>query len=190
MDNDYKGAWLAMEHLHQLGHRAIGYVCSRLRPGTGMLERKNGYAEYVRQNGLTSDERLQLVTTSPTDLEGLGPQLAELVRSPLHPTAFFCEDDERAMRLIRCFEQQGIRVPQDMAVVGYDNTQQGRDFSPALTSVDIPVNDMLDWACRVLFDQLAGNRPGTANIVLENKLVVRQSCGAQQSTKCEVRTTN
>jgi DNA-binding LacI/PurR family transcriptional regulator len=187
MDNDYKGAWAAMEHLHRLGHRTIGYIGVHPRPGTGMRERQNGYADYVRQHGLTSDARLQLVYMPLATVADLEPRLIDLLHSPVRPTAFFCEDDDRAMHLIRFLAKQNIRVPHDVAVVGYDNTPPGRDFNPSLTSVDIPINDMLDWASRVLFDQLAGNQPGAANIVLENRLVVRESCGARESTNNEVR---
>jgi DNA-binding LacI/PurR family transcriptional regulator len=103
--------------------------------------------------------------------------LVKLMKKPAPPTAFFCYDDTLAIHLINGLEKLGIRVPEDVAVVGYDDLDEAAHFKPALTTVNMPVGEMCTVACKIVADYVEGVKMGKMEVVLEDELVIRESCG-------------
>lgn len=176
-DNDSQGTWLAMDHLHQLGHTRIGMISVDHGAQNYLEERRHGYDEYIRQHGLEHNVDWIFVFHENRKTPLLGDWLKALMTAPSRPTAFFCWDDTLAISLIKNATALGWRVPEELAVVGYDNAYIGESFQPALTTVNIPVKEMIETACHVIFDRIAGNTQEKSIIEFKNELIVRESSG-------------
>jgi DNA-binding LacI/PurR family transcriptional regulator len=169
--DDYQGGVLLMEHLLSLGHRQIGIVSV---PGTMNLavnQRLLGMAEACAAQGI--DFAALPVIEGDFSTQG-GAQVAERLLSQ-HPqlSALVCVNDRMALGAIQRLQQVGLRVPEDVSVVGYDNLAQGEFSSPPLTTINQHAATLGQSAAEMLFLALAGHKP--APRVLAPTLVVRQS---------------
>ncbi len=180
-DHEY-GAYLATDHLIGLGCRSIAY----LHVGRGNLlseVRKNGYAHALEEHGIAF--RTELVhylereaIDDGEDRYRLGYAFAKSY-AKLHPKpeALFCYNDMIALGFIRGAAAEGIRVPEDIAVVGFDDTVVSRYAPVPLTTVHQPVDEIGRAAVEMLDRRI---REGSAEhrTILKPSLVVRASCGA------------
>jgi LacI family transcriptional regulator len=169
---NFTGAVSATEHLLSLGHRRIGHA-----GGPASVEcseaRLSGYASALRRGGIPLEE--SLVTHVPFDYHaGLeaGHDLLDLADPP---TAVFAASDEIALGVMEEARRRGIRVPQDLSVVGFDDTFLAARATPPLTTVAQPLIEMGQLAVRSLAHVIAGDRVGTNHIELATRLVVRGS---------------
>jgi LacI family transcriptional regulator len=97
------------------------------------------------------------------------------------PTAIFVASDMVAMGALKAIRDRGLRVPDDVALVGFDDITAARFVTPTLTTVRLPTF-ALGWsAAETLIDLIEKNTPGQTQILLETELVIRQSCGAVQA---------
>jgi LacI family transcriptional regulator, repressor for deo operon, udp, cdd, tsx, nupC, and nupG len=182
-DNDYQGTRQVLDHLYQLGHRAIGYAARQSSLGDDQDNRRKSYEDFIREKALDQEQVFMFKARygfAESDQDEAVRQLEPLVKATLPPTAFCCYDDGVAMQLIACLQKLGIRVPQDMAVTGFDNDKEGALFQPALTTVGIPATEMCTAACRLLFDVMEGITVQKMDVVLEDRLIVRESCGYKE----------
>ena len=169
--DDYQGGILLMEHLLGLGHRQIGIISV---PGTMNLavnQRLRGMAQACAAGGIDFAD-LPLVE-GDFSTQG-GAQATERLLSQ-HPqlSALVCVNDRMALGAIQRLQQLGLRVPDDVSVVGYDNLAQGEFSSPSLTTINQHASTLGQSAAEMLFLALAGQQP--APRVLAPTLVVRQS---------------
>ena len=169
---NFTGAVTATEHLLSLGHRRIGHAA-----GPSSVEcseaRLSGYASALRRAGLPLED--SLVTHVPFDYQaGLkaGQALLDLADPP---TAVFAASDEIALGVIEEARRRGLRVPQDLSVVGFDDTFLAARATPPLTTVAQPLIEMGQLAVRSLAQIIANDRIGTSHIELATRLVVRGS---------------
>jgi LacI family transcriptional regulator len=169
---NFTGAVSATEHLLSLGHRRIGHA-----GGPASVEcseaRLSGYASALRRAGLPLEE--SLVTHVPFDYEaGLraGQTLLDLSDPP---TAVFAASDEIALGVMEQARRRGLRVPQDLSVVGFDDTFLAARATPPLTTVAQPLIEMGQLAVRSLAQIIASDRIGTSHIELATRLVERGS---------------
>lgn len=172
--NDRAGGEAATTHLIEKGHRRIGVING---PPTGAVmslqERLLGHTEALASAHLPFDEKLMVYG----DYTRLGGQRAteQLLTLADPPTAIFALNDRMAMGAVRALHAANLRVPQDVAVVGFDDVPTAADFSPALTTVRLPSKGMGQAAAQLLFRQIAGEAISTREFVLPTQLVVRQS---------------
>lgn len=169
---NFTGAVTATEHLLSLGHRRIGHAA-----GPASVEcseaRLSGYASALRRAGIPLEE--SLVTHVAFSYEaGLkaGQDLLDLADPP---TAVFAASDEIALGVVEEARRRGIRVPQDLSVVGFDDTFLAARATPPLTTVAQPLIEMGQLAVRSLAQVIASDRIGTSHIELATRLVVRGS---------------
>jgi LacI family transcriptional regulator len=189
--NNRYGAYLAVKHLISLGHRRIGhirglYVCSE--------ERYQGYCDALQEAGITLDPALVL----QGDFEITGGQASARIFFAMRerPTAIFVGNDQMAYGVLTVAEQRGLRVPQDVAVVGFDDIPLSAHMRPALTTVHQPFFEMGQCAAELLLSladangsfprrsqavaqALAENQERAPRIELATSLTVRESCGAR-----------
>jgi LacI family transcriptional regulator len=177
---NFTGAVTATEHLLSLGHRRIGHA-----GGPASVEcseaRLSGYASALRRAGLPLEDCL--VSHVPFDYEsGLqaGRDLLDLADPP---TAVFAASDEIALGVVEEARRRGIRVPQELSVVGFDNTFLAARAAPPLTTVAQPLIEMGQLAVRSLAQIIANDRVGTSHIELATRLVVRGSTAPLESTR-------
>lgn len=177
---NYEGAYEATRHLLSLGHRQIAHI-------TGPA---NMYECQERQRGYT--EALQAVGLVPTETwvangdwsDASGYQAAQsLFDRHFNFTALFVQNDRMALGAMRALYDAGLRIPQDVAVIGFDDIPAAPYFTPPLTTVFQPTYDVGRLGIKLLIDQINGQAPPTQPVRLPTKLVIRGSCGAPAPAK-------
>ncbi|MFC7376672.1 LacI family DNA-binding transcriptional regulator [Brachybacterium sp. GCM10030268] len=176
-NDDVLGARLAVEHLVGLGHERIAHLAK------GSL-RAEGYTQGMRDAGL--ERHLQIEGGS---VETLKPAIRYLLFSILQeensPTAVFAETDGVAIDFLGAAVDAGLRVPEDISVVGYDSTRQTEMIRPRLTSVRQPRHQMGVSAIRLLQERADG-RNEDRDLILEPGLDVRESSVAPRTASSVV----
>lgn len=169
-----QGGFLATNHLLSLGHVTIAHVTDRRAARHARNERLEGYRRALA--GRPGDP--DLVVAGDNSMAGGADAMARLLALPNRPTAVFAYNDQMAFGAMHVLAQRGMRVPDDIAVVGFDGTDLGAFSIPALTTIEHPRQELGRLAAAAVLDQLAGLTPPPTQI-LPVRLVVRRSCGAQ-----------
>lgn len=161
----------AVQFLLNRGHRRIGLITADETYRWAQL-RHAGYESAMERAGLPLDP--QLVRTATSLDYDAGAQAAGGLLALLEPpTAVFAVSDTLAIGAIKAFRRAGRRVPEDIAVVGFDDLPLSAVFEPALTTVSQPMRELGAQAAEILLARLAGSRP--ASRTLPHQLVVRDS---------------
>jgi LacI family transcriptional regulator len=167
------GGRMAVEHLLALGHRRIAFIAGTSATGQSTA-RQQGYADALEAAGIAVDPGL---------LEGAGfeqryaiPATERLLALPDPPTAIFAANDQMAIGAIEAIGARGLRVPDDISVVGFDDIELASYVQPTLTTVRQPLADMGVRAVGVLCDRLRG-RFDAGRSVFPAEFVPRQSTG-------------
>jgi DNA-binding LacI/PurR family transcriptional regulator len=171
----------AVMHLAELGHRRIALVGGGAgsHQMSNTLDRSRGFAEGVRDSGLSVDPRHIIAATS-WRLEDQGrQQLAAMLAMPpaQRPTAVFAAGYYFALDVYEAAATAGLRIPDDLSVVGVDDPPSAPHLSPPLTTMRQPLGQMGRLAARGLFDQVGESRPTVQTTLLKAELVVRRSTG-------------
>jgi DNA-binding LacI/PurR family transcriptional regulator len=171
VNSDNYGATRAIvAHLAELGRRRIRLIQPN-DPSGDFLERERGYTDAVSALGL---EQLVGAISYPITEAVVAEQV--LVGAP---DALIAPDDTDALTLLSRLQRRGLRVPDDLALVGFDDEDFAAETFPALTTVSQPLIAMARRAVAYLLDRLAGVDLGLVQEVLPNRLIVRESCGAR-----------
>jgi LacI family transcriptional regulator len=166
------GARAAVQHLLSLGHRRIAALTGI--PGwLASSERFNGYHSAHAAAGVLADP--VLVVEADYSTEGGEAAAAKLLDLPDPPTAVFAFNDNMAVAVLREARRRGLRVPEDLSVVGFDDSQQAGIVTPELTSVRQPLAEMGRMAVSLLLRLLENQRVEGLNVELQTRLVVRDS---------------
>ena len=175
------GALAAMEYLLGLGHRRIGFIGGRPDILSGR-RRFEGYRDALAAAGIPFDP--DLVQEGDYTRER-GQQAARLLLDrPGRPTAIFAANDQSAMGMMDAAHELGLRIPDDVSVVGFDNVPEAAQVTPRLTTVDQSIQEMGRLATRMLIgilhsDTPAGSsampdRPAQAPLKVPTRLVIRE----------------
>ncbi len=173
VDNQH-GGHLATAHLIQRGHRHIGYV-SGPADHSDDAERLAGYRQALDESGITFDPAL--VVHGNGRLDGGERALRTLARLVELPTAVFCYNDITAIGLISAARQAGLAVPDDLAVVGFDDIPLAAHVYPSLTTVAQPQRDMGRQAMNMALALMTADDSAMplSDIVVKGRLIVRAS---------------
>lgn len=166
-------AFRATSYLIQHGHRDIGYIAGRCRIRNFPL-RERGVKRAIRESGLAinPDFRVEAGTTVSTAYESMRSWLA---KKPLLPTAFFAESDIMALGAMRAMSEAGIKIPEDVSIIGFDDLPFATAAVPPLTTIRVPNHEMGSIAVDLLMDQIKHPRYYTKAIHLSTKLIERES---------------
>lgn len=178
--DNVRGARTAVEHLLSLGHRRIGMITNAPLAYTASQQRLEGYRQALAQAGIAC--RQDLIVEGNFDERSGQVAIGRLVGLTTRPSAVFIASDTVAIGALRTLRDCGLRVPQDMAVVGFDDIAAARYLTPALTTVDVPAFGLGWCAADLLIRIIEGDPPRQPQVLLETELVVRESCGAAAST--------
>lgn len=175
--DDYRGGRIATQHLVGLGHRRIAHLAGRTEVVTSG-PRRQGYLDVLAEAGLEADPAW-LVAGDFDRATGYDStrRLLELPERR-RPTALFAANDLSAHGAIEAAFDAGLRVPEDVAVVGYDDTWYATVTRPMLTSVGMDVVGIGRCAAETLISFLEGDGEASRHSVLPVSLTVRESCGA------------
>jgi LacI family transcriptional regulator len=174
--DDRYGAAIAVRHLAELGHRRIAFI-SGLEGWDAATNRLAGYQEELAACGLGFDPALVM----PGDWQvqsGYAAAQQLLARAP-RPTAIFAANDLMALGATYAAQEAGLRTPDDLAIVGYDDRDFAGFVRPALTTVQMPCEQMGSVAAKSLLRLIRGEAEVIEPTLVRGKLVVRQSCGAR-----------
>ncbi|RBW69037.1 LacI family DNA-binding transcriptional regulator [Bacillus taeanensis] len=171
--DDYKGGYQAVSHLASLGHERISIIAEEVRSND---DRIRGYQDALEAYGLIFDSSLLTRTASTVDA---GKQEAErLLRLKERPTAIFASNDILAIGAIQGARACGLSVPEDISIVGFDNTILATISDPPLTTVAQPVHDMGRHVMDLLVEEIEGKKTMKQRMMLSPELVVRNSTAA------------
>lgn len=164
------GASAAVRHLLALGHTRIAFLAN---PQTdGYLDRQRGYTTLMSEAGLRPD-----VIPSAYSRELAARDIGPALDSPMRPTAIFAHNDQTAMGVLDAAASRGIRVPEDLSVVGYDNTAVSRAPGTELTTVDIHGREIGRNAAQLALQRLADPSAPANHTISLPSLVVRRTTG-------------
>ena len=183
--DDFGGGYLATKHLLELGHRRVAHFTwddvplVGDEPGSGNA-RYRGYRCALAEAGIELDP--SWVTTCPRSTAG-GQELARRFLAThadpaTRPSAVFATSDLIAFGTMRGFYDAGVRVPDDVALVGFHGVELSKMTIPSLTTVELRATELGRLGAEMLFSMLDGTQPAETERVLPVHLVVRESCGA------------
>lgn len=168
----WSGAKAATDHLLALGHRRIGALAG-IRGWTASEERLNGYHAALGAAGILPDP--ELVVDSDFMIEGGRASAAALLDLPNPPTAIFAFNDNMAVGALQEARTRGLRVPDDLSIVGFDDSERASIVTPTLTSVSQPLEEMGRIAVSLLTRLIDKQRVDALRVELATRLVVRES---------------
>lgn len=179
--DNFSAARIATRHLLRLGHRKIAYLYAPHRMNTGQRERLDGYRSVMRESGLAplpweairpraerSEEGREATRELLLDKDGQGV------------TALLAATDSTAMGALRALYDAGIKVPDQMAIMGFGGSTVAEYMQPPLTTMTLPMRALGEQAARLLLDRIAGDTSPRKNILLPTELTIRDSCGARK----------
>ncbi|MBY0435991.1 MAG: LacI family transcriptional regulator [Cyclobacteriaceae bacterium] len=175
--DDYVGAKEAVEHLIDQGYKKIAHLEGA--PGLVIsVDRKRGYLDALKENGLAVKDAY--IQECPNGSQEEGKQaMKKLLAMQSPPDAVFANNDPMAMGAMIAIKESGLKIPQDIGVVGFSNWAYGSLIEPTLTTVDQPGFEMGQEAARLLIRQIeAGDKeqePLPETKILKTRLVVRES---------------
>ena len=170
------GARDVVRHLSALGHRRIAFICGPPH-NADAEQRRRGYRAGLKNAGIEADRNLD-VTGDFTEESGY-QAARQLMERNTRATAVFAANDSMAIGALSAFREAGVRVPEDMALVGFDDIPIARFLAPPLTTVKVPIAELGRRGFAMLVD--GDDAPRTAR--LDTQLVVRRSCGAGLRSK-------
>jgi LacI family transcriptional regulator len=177
--DNLKGAITATEHLIGLGHRRIGFLAGRPDLESARL-REQGFRQAMAAAGLPAVP--ELVRIGGYDQESAEEPVRQMLALPAdrRPTAVFAANDVSALETMRVAAELGLRIPDELSVIGFDNIPESALIQPGLTTIEQPIQQMGYEAVRILIGLIDGTAaPGDdVRLTLPTALVVRQSCRA------------
>lgn len=172
-------AYKAVRHLIGIGYKdiAIIYGSTPERENKRKLE---GYRQALAEEGIT--EREEYVQEVVNTIEGGYIAAKRLIDLKRRPRAIFASSDLLAFGAIDAMKDHGIKVPEEIAFVGFDNIRMSNLIDPKLTTVEKPLHKMGVVGARLLFDKIdaKGDETGSREILLQSKLKIRKSCGHKE----------
>ncbi len=165
----------ATRYLIGLGHRNIGFFHGSTNPGPELTRaRAVGFSKAMAAKKIPINE--DWVIKAPINVEGGRLAAKQLLTRGSKPTAVFCANDEMALGAIFEFKKAGLRVPQDISVMGFDNMLYGEISDPPLTTIEQPADKIGEYSMRRLLKLIAGDTDGADVEIVPHRLIERQSC--------------
>lgn len=177
--DNVEGAHMAMEYIISLGYRRIGLIGSA--QNTAGDDRYNGYIDMLKKHDIPIDENL--VAFGDFSLKSGVEAMKQLL--PYQPEAIFVCSDSMAMGAMMVLRDAGIKVPDDIAIISYDDLPPATQTEPQLTTIHQPIGQSGKMAVQMLKDVIANRLEKPQHIILPNQLIIRSSCGAVQMGKLD-----
>lgn len=170
---NWQGAFEATQYLIELGHERIAFITGATHTSSA-FERQNGYRAALEEAGIAFDPEL---VGQGTFLRPDAYQATEaLLDLPDPPTAIFAANDVSAFGVIDAVRNRGLRIPDDISVIGFDDIPEASTTRPALTTVRQPLTEMGSVAAEMLLEYIENPDLPTRRVVLQTELIFRESC--------------
>jgi DNA-binding LacI/PurR family transcriptional regulator len=176
------GSKLAVNHLAALGHCRIAYI-NGPEWWHSARRRLAGYKEALE--ALSIEVEPVLIQPGDWEIAGGYQAMQRLLELEARPTAIFAANDLMALGAIYAIQDAGLRVPDDIAVVGYDDRDFTRIFRPKITTVSLPVYEMGTAAAELILKQLNQGEQNQQEEKVQGQLFIRDSCGAKETQRSQ-----
>lgn len=168
------GVALALDHLRSLGHRRVGFIGYDWLDDVGL--RKDAFVQSYDQFGIES--RPEWLVMNGDGIEGGYGSMRRILSLPQRPSAIIACDDEIALGAIRAIAEAGLRIPQDISIVGFDDIPMAKYSNPPLTTLRMPVSEICRKTCDVLLKLISGRMASKSSVFkVKPSLIVRSSTG-------------
>ncbi|MED3959014.1 LacI family DNA-binding transcriptional regulator [Priestia aryabhattai] len=172
--NQYKGAYIGVKHLLEKGHRKIGYCTGGLFAEEGKdKDRNQGYQKALQEAGIQPDPKWIFVNQH--SIEDGKQVVKKILSMEDRPTAIFTGSDEIAGGMMIEAKESGLSIPNDLAIIGFDDQPLAQMLDPKLTTIRQPINQMGIKAMEILIDMLNDSESTVETFELPIELVVRSS---------------
>ena len=172
LSDDEGGVRMAVDHLLERGHRRIALLAGRFSPYI-CSTRYNAFVETLQHHSITIDSRY--ITLCDADIESAAKAAEQILRQKNPPTAIFGTNDVLAVGAYKAAVRLGLRIPEDVAIVGYDDSSLCEVCEPELTSIRINRWEMGRKSVEVLTALLAGGEPPKEAFIIPTERIVRGS---------------
>ncbi len=176
--DNYAAARMAVAHLINLGHTRIACITNASTTYTAAAERLRGYTEEIEAAGLHFHE--ELVRYGDFDPKSGYEQMKSLLEINPIPSAVFVASDVVAFGAMAAIREHGLAIPNDIALVGFDDVPFAKYFDPPLTTMRLPAIELAREASKLIIKLLKDEQPAQRHVILSTNLVIRESCGSNQ----------
>jgi signal transduction histidine kinase/DNA-binding LacI/PurR family transcriptional regulator/CheY-like chemotaxis protein len=167
----------AFAHLLEHGHRQIAFIAGNSTGGGDSEERLRAFREALEAAGLPDDPRR--IAWGEHRHEGGAQAMHSLLDSGASFSAVIASNDLSCLGAIQTLKEAGRRIPEDVAVIGFDDILDARSLSPSLTTVRHPTFSLGYQAVLTLLDHIRGEQGTSSRVVVPPRLIIRQSCGCR-----------
>lgn len=173
--NNSLGAYQAANHFIEMGHTRIGYVQSTVRI-KNFNARKEGFLNALKEKNLTvgKNDYFDIHPSIPAAQEQFINKVSNRIDDL--PTALFCESDFIAISLIKSLTELGIKVPEDISIIGFDDIPEAKIISPELTTIHVPLERIAALAVNRIIELMNNPSSKPIKISVDTMLVERKSC--------------
>jgi DNA-binding LacI/PurR family transcriptional regulator len=161
----------AVGHLVNLGHRRIGMMNGGLMSVDG-IGRSEGYKDALKKFELEFDENI--IGNADFLFHEAYDEMKRILCYPTKPTAMVCANDEMAAGAIKAIQDKGLKIPQDIAVLGFDDWEGARFLKPSLTTIRFPLEDIGGKAIELMLKLIEDPKRPVEEIPLRARLIVRE----------------
>ncbi|MCM0649243.1 LacI family DNA-binding transcriptional regulator [Clostridium swellfunianum] len=167
----------ALEYLINLGHKNIGFIGGRDQKEQGNIElidnREKAFYDYMRLKGILNEEYIRLGNFTPAS----GYKLTkDILDSGKYPTAFIMANDSMAIGAYKAIQEKGLRIPEDISIIGFNDISTAQYIVPALTTLRVHTEFISESAVNLLMERVKDGRKISKKVIVPTKLVIRESC--------------
>ena len=169
--DNFQGGYNAGKFIIEKGYTQIGYVASN-RIITNFLKRREGFRTALKEKNLEIPPDF-VFSLNPVELRGTLPKF--FYSNKKYPHAIFCEDDYMALRLVKELTKIGIKIPDQLAIVGFDDIFEDTMINPELTTIHVPIEQIVRQAINQLEEKVSNTHWLSQKSFISTKLIVRES---------------
>ncbi|HOX09779.1 MAG TPA: LacI family DNA-binding transcriptional regulator [Candidatus Omnitrophota bacterium] len=171
--DNYEGVRLALEYLASQGHKRVGFIAGNPNSADGP-ERFQAYKSLSKKFGFDQDE--ELIAQGDFTFESGEREMPKLLALKKRPSVVFAASDYMAIGAMRVIKEQGLSIPKDIAVMGFDNTLEAAYVEPGLTTVRQPLQEMGEKAVDLAIRSMNDENFEPQTLAIKPELIKRQSC--------------
>lgn len=164
----------AVRCLRELGHEKIGFLANRM-PSSNCMARETAYCEAVQEGG----QEPKICRVNPTPDGAYQAVRDFLAQGGQFPSALIANNDSIALGAIKALRETGIRIPEDVSVIGFDNIPLSGMTEPPLSTMEVPCKEMGIWAARLLCDCIQYPFSASVKMQISTRLLLRKSMAAR-----------
>lgn len=173
--DNVKASYRAVNKLIELGHRKVGCIMPQEDIDHVWAERLEGYKKALKDKGIKYDPTL-IVYENTVDIPGAASATKELLEKDPEATAILYGSDRQAYGGMKALRDLGKRIPEDIAIIGFDDIEFNKIMTPSLSSVKQPIRELGELGLNMLFESIEKNDLSHKSVVLDTELMLRSSC--------------